>query len=55
MDHAGALNYLKSIGDLMDFRKAAEVSDVLLLSFSITEVTYAWVNSEKENEKELIT
>ena len=38
MGHAGALNYLKSIGDLMDFRKAAGVSDVLLRSFSITEV-----------------
>ena len=38
MGHAGALNYLKSIGNLMDFRKAAGVSDVLLRSFSITEV-----------------
>ena len=38
MGHTGALNYLKSIGDLMDFRKSAGVSDVLLRSFSITEV-----------------
>ena len=38
MGHAGALNYLKSIGDLMDFRKASGVGDVLLRSFSITEV-----------------
>ena len=38
MGHAGAINYLKSIGDLMDFRKASGVSDVLLRSFSITEV-----------------
>ena len=38
MGHTGALNYLKSIGDLMDFRKSTGVSDVLLRSFSITEV-----------------
>ena len=38
MGHAGAINYLKSIGDLMDFRKASGVNDVLLRSFSITEV-----------------
>ena len=38
MGYAGALNYLKSIGDLMDFRKASGVSDILLRSFSITEV-----------------
>ena len=33
MGHAGAINYLKSIGDLMDFRKASGVNDVLLRSF----------------------
>ena len=38
MGHTGALNYLKSIGDLMDFRKSTGVNDVLLRSFSITEV-----------------
>ena len=38
MGHAGALNYLKSIGDLMDFGKATGDSDILLRSFSITEV-----------------
>ena len=38
MVNAGAINYLKSIEDLMDFRKASRVKDVSLLSFSITEV-----------------
>ena len=36
--HAGAINYLKSISDIMDFRKAHGVSDESLRSFAVTEV-----------------
>lgn len=38
MGHAGAINYLKSISDMMDFRKSQGVTDGVLRSFSITEV-----------------
>ena len=38
MGNARAINYLKSIGDLMGFRKVSGVNDVSLHSFSITEV-----------------
>ena len=35
---SGALNYLKSVSDLMDFRKANGVTDNVLRSFTTTEV-----------------
>ena len=38
MGFAGSLNYLKSIEDLMDFRKSHGVSDAVLRSFTTTEV-----------------
>ena len=36
--YAGAVNYLKSISDIMDYRKAQGVSDESLRSFAVTEV-----------------
>lgn len=36
--YAGAINYLKSISDIMDYRKAQGVSDESLRSFAVTEV-----------------
>ena len=36
--YAGAFNYLKSISDMMDFRKSQGVTDQVLRSFAITEV-----------------
>jgi len=41
-----ALSYMKSIGDLLDFRKASGVSDDALRSFTVTEV---YVRRGKEN------
>ena len=35
---SGALNYMKAIGDLMDFRKSCGVSDEVLRSFAVSEV-----------------
>ena len=43
---SAALNYLKSMSDLMDFRKANGVSDVVLRSFAVTEV---YVRRGKDN------
>ena len=36
--HAGAFNYLKSLEDIMDFRKCNGVTDNVLRSFAMTEV-----------------
>ena len=38
MTSSGALNYLKSISDLADFRKAQGCPDEVLRAFSVTEV-----------------
>ena len=38
MSSSGALNYVKSICDLADFRKSQGVSDAVLRAFSVTEV-----------------
>ncbi len=38
LQSSGSYNYLKSISDLMDFRKASGVSDNTLRSFTVTEV-----------------
>ena len=46
LSSSGALNYLKSIGDLMDFRKACGVSDDVLRSFASSEV---YIRRGKEN------
>lgn len=43
---SGALNYMKAIGDLMDFRKSSGVSDEVLRSFVLTEV---YIRRGKEN------
>ena len=38
MSSSGALNYVKSISDLADFRKSQGVGDAVLRAFSVTEV-----------------
>ena len=43
---SGALNYMKSLSDLLDFRKANGVSDDALRSFAVTEV---YIRRGKEN------
>ena len=43
---SAALNYMKSIGDLMDFRKANGVTDDVLRSFTVGEV---YIRRGKEN------
>ena len=43
---SGALNYMKSLSDLLDFRKANGVSDDVLRSFAVTEV---YIRRGKEN------
>ena len=43
---SAALNYMKSIGDLMDFRKANGVTDDVLRSFAVGEV---YIRRGKEN------
>ena len=43
---SAALNYMKSINDLMDWRKASGISDDVLRSFTMTEV---YVRRGKEN------
>ena len=43
---SGAFNYMKAIGDLMDYRKSCGVSDEVLRSFAVTEV---YVRRGKEN------
>ena len=46
LSSSGALNYMKAIGDLMDFRKANGVSDNSLRAFAVTEV---YIRRGKEN------
>lgn len=46
MSSSGSLNYVKAIGDMVDFRKASGVSDATLRSFTITEV---YIRRAKEN------
>ena len=46
MSSSGALNYLKSICDLADFRKSQGVPDAVLRAFSVTEV---YLRRGKEN------
>ena len=46
MTSSGALNYMKAIGDLMDFRKSSGVSDEVLRSFAVSEV---YIRRGKEN------
>ena len=46
MSSSGALNYVKSISDLMDFRKSTGVNDNKLRCFTITEV---YLRRAKEN------
>ena len=46
MSSSGALNYMKSIGDLMDFRKSGGISDEVLRSFAVTEV---YIRRGREN------
>ena len=43
---SAALNYMKSINDLMDWRKASGISDDVLRSFTVTEV---YIRRGKEN------
>ena len=43
---SAALNYMKSINDLMDWRKASGVNDDVLRSFTVTEV---YIRRGKEN------
>ena len=43
---SAALNYLKSMSDLLDFRKANGVGDVVLRSFAVTEV---YIRRGKDN------
>ena len=38
MSSSGALNYMKAIEDLMDFRKSCGISDEILRSFAVSEV-----------------
>ena len=46
LSSSAALNYLKSMSDLLDFRKAQGVSDTVLRSFTVTEV---YIRRGKEN------
>ena len=46
LSSSAALNYLKSMSDLVDFRKAQGVSDTVLRSFTVTEV---YIRRGKEN------
>ena len=46
LSSSAALNYMKSISDLMDFRKANGVSDDVLRSFTVSEV---YIRRGKEN------
>ena len=46
MSSSGALNYVKSICDLSDFRKSQGVSDAVLRAFSVTDV---YLRRGKEN------
>ena len=46
MSSSGALNYVKSICDLADFRKSQGVSDAVLRAFSVTDV---YLRRGKEN------
>ena len=48
LSSSAALNYLKSMSDLLDFRKAQGVSDTVLRSFTVTEV---YIRRGKENLK----
>ena len=43
---SAALNYLKSMCDLLDFRKANGVSDAVLRTFTVTEI---YLRRGKEN------
>ena len=43
---SAALNYLKAMSDLLDFRKAHGISDAVLRSFTVTEV---YIRRGKEN------
>ena len=46
LSSSAALNYLKSMSDLLDFRKANGISDAVLRSFTVTEV---YIRRGKEN------
>ena len=46
LSSSAALNYLKSMSDLLDFRKANGVSDAVLRSFTVTEV---YIRRGREN------
>ena len=46
LSSSAALNYLKAMSDLLDFRKANGVSDAVLRSFTVTEV---YIRRGKEN------
>ena len=46
MSSSGAVNYVKSISDLADFRKSQGISDTVLRAFSVTEV---YLRRGKEN------
>ena len=46
LSSSAALNYLKSMSDLLDFRKAHGVPDIVLRSFTVTEV---YIRRGKEN------